>query len=259
MVETISLFKEPEYHKRNYAAFQHLTGRVGSGAPIPERRRAEKIEKWKGVIWQNVSPELIIDFLTEYETHAQARKANSKLLADFITRMNRVDELTQWTVAVIGGGVDRHHSVCGFPVPLMMRKASEGVTDRYSIGRLLSPRDEGIDCDESTWLAALAETQRIFHADPGRNEGREEPVIPGGVVLRRIKGFGINDIPAQRQKGLLLIYLLDPQQALSAAEYQDDALPVVAFGISFPGSRSGVTVEYKVNNVLWEQEYGAAE
>ena len=59
------------------------------------------------------------------------------------------------------------------------------------------------------------------------------------VVLRRIKGFGINDIPAQRQKGLLLIYLLDPQQALSAAEYQDDALPVVAFGISFPGSRSG--------------------
>lgn len=172
--------------------------------------------------------------------------------------MNRVDELTQWTVAVIGG-VDRHRVVCGFPVPLMMRKASEGVTDRYSIGRLLSPRDEGIDCDESTWLAALAETQRIFHADPGRNEGREEPVIPGGVVLRRIKGFGINDIPAQRQKGLLLIYLLDPQQALSAAEYQDDALPVVAFGISFPGSRSGVTVEYKVNNVLWEQEYGAAE
>ena len=74
-----------------------------------------------------------------------------------------------------------------------------------------------------------------------------------------IKGFGINDIPAQRQKGLLLIYLLDPQQALSAAEHQDDALPVVAFGISFPGSRSGVTVEYKVNNVLWEQEYGAAE
>ncbi|WP_317189673.1 Z1 domain-containing protein, partial [Escherichia coli] len=53
VVETISLFKEPEYHKRNYAAFQHLTGRVGSGAPIPERRRAEKIEKWKGVIWQN--------------------------------------------------------------------------------------------------------------------------------------------------------------------------------------------------------------
>jgi hypothetical protein len=114
VVETISLFKEPEYHKRNYAAFQHLTGRVGSGAPIPERRRAEKIEKWKGVIWQNVSPEPIIDFLTEYETHAQARKANSKLLADFITRMNRVDELTQWTVAVIGG---RRSSSCCLWLP----------------------------------------------------------------------------------------------------------------------------------------------
>ncbi|MEN1978512.1 hypothetical protein P4907_14240 [Escherichia coli] len=99
----------------------------------------------------------------------------------------------------------------------------------------------------------------FFMPIPDAMKGERSPSFPGGVVLRRIKGFGINDIPAQRQKGLLLIYLLDPQQALSAAEYQDDALPVVAFGISFPGSRSGVTVEYKVNNVLWEQEYGAAE
>ncbi len=172
--------------------------------------------------------------------------------------MNRVDELTQWTVAVIGGGVDRHHSVCGFPVPLMMRKASEGVTDRYSIGRLLSHAMKGLTAMNRPGLPRWPKRSVFFMPIPDAMKG-EEPVIPGGVVLRRIKGFGINDIPAQRQKGLLLIYLLDPQQALSAAEYQDDALPVVAFGISFPGSLSGVTVEYKVNNVLWEQEYGAAE
>jgi hypothetical protein len=33
----------------------------------------------------------------------------------------------------------------------------------------------------------------------------------------------------------------------------------MAFGISFPGSNSGTKVEYKVNNVLWDQEYGPAD
>ena len=29
--------------------------------------------------------------------------------------------------------------------------------------------------------------------------------------------------------------------------------------MSFPGSNRGEKVEYKVNNVLWEQEYGSAD
>jgi hypothetical protein len=51
--------------------------------------------------------------------------------------------------------------------------------------------------------------------------------------------------------------VLDPQKA--DAGFLSDTPPVVAFGVSFPGSNSGLKVEYKVNNVLWEQEYGAAE
>lgn len=259
VVETISLFKEPGYLKQNYDAFMQLANRVGRPTPIPEAQRGDKLEKWNGVIWYNVQAEKIIDFLQEYKTHPQARKVNSNLLADFIQRMNRVDELTDWTVAVIGGGVNEYQEIGGIDVPLMQRTASEGVTDRYSIGRLLSPRDEGIDCEEKTWLAALEETQRIFNADAGRNAKREIPIYPSGTVLRRIKGFGHNEIEPKLEKGLLLIYFLDPREESSSTKFQDERFPVVAFGISFPGSRSGVTVEYKVNNVLWEQEYGAAE
>jgi hypothetical protein len=259
VVETISLFKESEYLKQNYDAFMRLADRAGKPMPIPESHRGDKLEKWNGVIWNDVSAEKIADFLIDYKTHPVARKVNSNLLAGFIQRMNRVGELTDWTVAVIGGGVNKNQDVGGLPVPLMKRTAAEGVTDRYAIGRLLSPRDEGIDCDEQTWLAALKETQRIFKADAGRNAGREIPAYPSGTVLRRIKGFGHDNIAPQLKKGLLLIYFLDPRQESSTMKFEDDRFPVVAFGISFPGSHSGVTVEYKVNNVSWEQEYGAAE
>jgi hypothetical protein len=55
-----------------------------------------------------------------------------------------------------------------------------------------------------------------------------------------------------------MLYPLDPEHA----QLSDDTPPVIAFGISFPGSDAGRKVKYEVNNVLWEQweqEYGAAE
>jgi hypothetical protein len=54
-----------------------------------------------------------------------------------------------------------------------------------------------------------------------------------------------------------LLYVLDPKE--TGIEFPADVEGIVGLGISFPGSRSGVKVEYKVNNVLWEQEYGSSE
>jgi hypothetical protein len=33
----------------------------------------------------------------------------------------------------------------------------------------------------------------------------------------------------------------------------------MGFAVSFPSSDSGVVVEYKVDHLYWEQEYGASE
>ncbi|HCT9233327.1 TPA: hypothetical protein OUC02_004933 [Escherichia coli] len=56
---------------------------------------------------------------------------------------------------------------------------------------------------------------------------------------------------------MLLLYALDPAKA--KAEFPHDTPPVIAFGISFPDSKAGVKVEYKVNNVGWELEYGGSD
>ena len=71
-------------------------------------------------------------------------------------------------------------------------------------------------------------------------------------------GFRSRGIQPHKERGLLLLYVLDPQKA--EAGFSAEAPGVVAFGISFPAkSNAGTKVEYKVNNVLWEQEYGPAE
>ena len=76
-------------------------------------------------------------------------------------------------------------------------------------------------------------------------------------MIRRVRGFGSAGIPAHPERGLLLIYLLDPAKANIG--FPPDAPAIVAFGIAFPDSTSGQKVEYKVTNLLWEQEYGASD
>jgi hypothetical protein len=142
----------------------------------------------------------------------------------------------------------------------MLQRTREANTDeeyRYSIGRLMSPRDESIDLNERQWQAALEGTRRAWHADPARRRAREEPDNPSGPAIRHVLGFGAPGAEARPDRGFLALYLLDPNKA--GAGFAPETPPVVAFGIAFPGSNSGRKVTYKVNNVLWQQEYGSSE
>jgi hypothetical protein len=173
--------------------------------------------------------------------------------------MAKGGELTSWTVALIGGGIGEEKEIIDSVSINMLKRTRKGDhTDRYSIGRLLSPRDEAIDLDEPAWAAALRETRNAWKGDPGRLQKKdEEPDEPNGPAIRRIRGFGADDVDAHPERGVLLLYLLNPLEA--DADFPEGTPPIVAFGISFPGTNSGVKVEYKVNNVLWEQEYGPAD
>jgi len=151
-----------------------------------------------------------------------------------------------------------HHLSDAMPIRMLVRKSNRDAgAGGYSIGRLLSPRDESIDVDEATWTAALALTKAARRADPARFGTSNEPDAPSGGALREVRGLGADGVAANPRRGLLLLYLLDPAKKWTGLV--DGAPPVVAFGISFPGSNSGRKVEYKVNNVLWESEYGAAD
>ncbi len=252
ILETVALYRDQEPLQRNLAATQALLNALGS--PDKSSQLGER-----GFLWKAASYELVMEFLTRYQTHPAARKVNGGLLAEFIGSMAEIGELTSWTVALFRGEGKKTPITDDLEINMLNRARKGDHPDRYSIGRLLSPRDEAIDLDETAWLAALTETQHSFKPDPGRlHENQELPKIPSGPAIRKIRGFGAEGIAAHPERGLLLLYPLDPEHA----QLPDDTPPVIAFGISFPGSNAGRKVEYKVDNLLWEQwelEYGAAE
>jgi hypothetical protein len=179
----------------------------------------------------------------------------SPLIADFIEEMNKDQELTDWTVALIGKDQPgKEKSVGGASVKMLDRRRAAEHADRYSIKTLISPRDQAIDLTEAEWKAALELSQKTWRNDTDRNEGKEPPSEPRGPQIRHVLGNGVAEkgIPARQERGLLMLYLLDP--AGSDVPKLANADPVVAWAISFPSSTSERRVSnsrYIANSVLW--------
>ena len=260
VVETVAFHRDAQILDRNLQTLRSLVsvlGKPGESSPIVRLRQGGRHE-WEGVLWHEVPAAHVTAFLDRYRTHPDAYKTDARLLSEFISSMAATGELASWTVAILGGGGDRRTVELGAGVTVKMphRTHRTAEPDRFSIGRLLAPRDEAIDLGTTAWEAALELTRETWRADAGRAQ-TNEPDAPNGIATRRVRGFGAPGVPARADTGLLLLYVLDPLK--TEVEPPPEVEGVVALGISFPGSRSGVKVEYKVNNVLWEQEYGSAE
>ncbi|MDD4617241.1 MAG: Z1 domain-containing protein [Alphaproteobacteria bacterium] len=261
LLETIALYRDNTTLKKNYDFTRDFLQRLGTPLPIPKRYRNGGGQEWNGCLWENVDWQEVVSFLGVYRTHPDAYKVRGALISEFISSMASVGELTNWTVAVIGASGKKDAGlVPSFEIGMLKRKKKSIQENRYSIGRLMSPRDEGIDLDDESWNAALEKTIADWKPDPTRTNEPKEPTEPNGPAIREIKGHGYKGVQAHPEKGLLLLYPLDPLEA--EVGFDVSTPPVIAFGISFPGSNKSVKVEYKVNSVewtQWEKQYGASE
>lgn len=250
LVETVAFFRDKAVLDSNLAALRRLVSALGAGTP-----------KWQGFLWVDVSVEPVLEFLATYRTHPDAHKVDSRLLNEFIQSMSAAGELTSWTVALIGGGEGGDEMLSdGVHVQRLKRKYKGAIEpDRYSIGRLMSPRDEAIDLDEPAWKAALEITRQTWKGDTGRNQDKDPPDAPNGRSIRRVRGLGADGVPAHPERGVLCLYVLEPPDDDSGRPLVQSG--VAGFAMSFPSSRleASVKVEYKVNTVLWEQEYGGVD
>lgn len=264
LLETVSLHSAPKILDDNLHATEKLLFACRSH-PIehnPQRRRGASKQSWEGALWTDISGEVIADFLDAYKTHPAAHKVNTILLRDFVRSMVKTGELNSWAVAMIGGGSARSHTFKnGLKVPMMKRAANKKMTDRYAIGRLLSTRDEAIDLDEPAWQAAFALTRKAWNPDPARQKDGappKPPDEPSGKSFRFIRGKGSDGVVPAPERGLLLLYPLDPKESELPTLFERDD-PVMAIGVSFPTSDSGVRVEYAVDHLRWKEEYGQVD
>ena len=271
ILETVALHTSHEILLKNLNATTLLLRVCGSPRESQDitRIREGKVKKWNGHLWENVPGELIAEFFDNYVTHPAARKVNSPLIRDFIRAMAGIGQLTSWSVYLADGGDGGSYQFDGGPKigQMIKRKADISRNDRYTIGRPVSPPDESIDLDGPAWDAAMALTLKKWNPDPARikdSRKPDKPTAPSGRAIRYIRGmgdqaFGVNASP---ERGLLILYPLDPYKAEFAPGFGGWEKPIIAFGVSFPASTAGVKVKYAVDHLIqsqWAAEYGQVD
>jgi hypothetical protein len=261
LVQTVAMHREPTILRRNLDATNRLLIAMGEPAERgTSRAREGNPDEWKrSFLWNGVGANSITDFLTSYSTHPKASRANSAVLAEFINKMVATGELTSWTVALLGEGhaTKPYTFANGLEIVAMPSRTDTKVEGSYSIGVLTDPSDEAIDLDYPAWKKALDWTLSEWKPDPARNR-ITPPVRPSGKKIRDVRGLGKDDIKAAPERGVLLLYPLAPEVAGEPVSGSWSE-PIMAFAISFPSSNSNVKIAYKVDHLLWEQEYGPAD
>lgn len=269
--QTILFHRDKKIQAANLAAADALLTAMGAPAVTgPEYARDGSADKWKrSSLWKDVEAAKILSFLGSYATHPNATSAKGPVLADFLTKMIEIDQLKQWSVALLaeGDGVGEPHVFSsGVSVEKLAMRTPDAPKnpddpidpDKFAIGVLTDPSDEGIDLDDDAWRQALALTRAAWRPDPHR--GRvSPPTIPSGKGIRMTRA----KLGGSADRGLLLLYPLSPYtgkdklpEKLIVPEWTK---PIMAFAIAFPSSDSGIQVEYEVNILYWEQEYGSAD
>ncbi|MBZ9984100.1 MULTISPECIES: Z1 domain-containing protein [unclassified Mesorhizobium] len=239
----------------NFDATERFLSRLGAPIDLDQQAYKPEGQRWNGHLWRAAASLEVITFLRQYQTHSASFRIMSPLIADFIEEMNKDGELIRWTVALIGKEGDAIKTIAGHPITMLDRKRTVDHQDRYSIKVLISPRDQAIDLSEAQWKGALARSQETWRkGDAERNEGKEPPKEPRGPEIRRVLGDGYPEmgVPPRRDRGLLMLYLLDPEE--SGVDALKGAAPVVGWAISFPSSVSERRVSnsrYVGNSVLW--------
>lgn len=257
LLQTIVFPNRKDDITANFKATERFIGSLGPSKDLNHQHFVPDGQKWNGHLWRNVSALSVVSFLRDYRTHSASFRIMSPLIADFIEEMNKDRELTNWTVALIGkdsGLDDNARTVGGCSVNMLQRKRTTEHADRYSIKTLISPRDQAIDLTEAEWKAALELSQKTWRKDTDRNEGKEPPSEPRGPQIRHVLGEGVAEagVSSRRERGLLMLYLLDPDG--SGVDELKNADPIAAWAISFPSSSSERRVSnsrYIANSVLW--------
>ena len=259
IVETV-LF-DPRRHslEHNRTATVRFLGRLGKREQgwSQSRPDGDGLEKWnQSYVWQDVPGEEIAEFLAGVQVPEEAIKARGDLLSKFIQKQLMQNELTQWTVVLIGrsgGESERPDVLAGLPINLTQRKAKEregkrkGAREQYVIPRLVNPKDEAIDLDAAAYARALDLTKKSFRDNPGRR--KNEPEVPSGPFIRHVR---------PKERGVLILYPLDPRKEFTGGVLEADVSPI-GWAVSFPDSEKAAKISYRVNNIFWAQEYGGEE
>lgn len=266
--QTILFHRDAKVQEANLSATVNLITTLGMPAVFGPRFKRDGItDAWaRARLWKDVDASKVLAFLGAYMTHPNALSAKAPVLADFIGKMNEIGQLSLWSVALLGGGggegdaPDFTSEIAVETFPMRTpddHELDEGKRDpaKFAIGVLTDPSDEGIDLDDDAWRVALQITQGAWKPDHARGR-KDMPSVPSGKGIRIAR----SQLGGEADRGLLLLYPLAPLAGKVKSQIVPEwNKPIMAFAIAFPASDSAISVEYEVNVLYWNQEYGPTE
>lgn len=243
--ETTIFYRDPVTIGKNLDAVKSLIENIGI-----DKRKTKK----SCFLWEDVKSNEITDFLGRYQTHPDARRANTKFLSDYISLQVNQSELVSWTVVLASiqknttqksrDGTktitnDVGEFFWGLDVGSIYRDDVEELDskNRYTIKRLVDPSHEYLDLTEQQIAAALEITINLWQVSTRKNKSTEPPSAPGGKGTREVR---------DKRNGLLILYpLSDIERSTSTSASK----PIMGIAVSFPDSDTAKEITYVVNNV----------
>ena len=194
-------------------------------------------------------------FLRSYGTHEDALKVIPKTLCTYVeSRLSaEPSELSDWSILLVSNtqapALNRT-TLSGLTVGLIERSQypddsaehKSGKRRRYSIRRLISPKDEWADLTPDECRRAVAQAKRIWRDGNGPTRRLAEP--DRRTDRYRCEAGSAGD--TWSSTGV---------SADHAGEFESQR-PTIGFALSFPASAEAKPVEYTVTNIYWQLEFG---
>lgn len=213
--QTYQLIKNHDVIRANFKAFEGLVQRMEK----PSLRRTKKGNKVNGIIWYNVSPGLITDFISVF--NSDLPDIQPEVLTNYIKKQNKKNNLKDWTVAVIlNSESDNEYKfncnvdsiIGGLPKRSSVPPKSK---DYFTLPKnnILDRADRRLDLN-------------IENENPKEKEIKEERARAG--------------------KSLLVIYPLDWRKDKDLIE----GVPLIGWGIVFPEIENEEKVEFAARPMI---------
>ena len=190
------------------------------------------------ILYRDVSPEYIIQFLEGFHLNTENMRFEKDLGIRYITNLNQCGELTKWSVCLMSSksGKEEYQLPSGERIYLIVR----------------SPLDEPQEGKGYITLRSLVPSvnELIDMADILKPKSNSYSEYRRKMVEARITDTNIRREQRPKERGLLLIYPLDPSRALPEARLSgSEVFPIYAVSLVFPSSENDLGFRNYVENI----------
>jgi hypothetical protein len=224
--ETVAFDIDDPFPKQNFEVFEDFIRSLGK---VHSRGKNNTCD------WRNVGASIVIDLFKSVTTSRESWKANSTAICQYVENRVAVGKLTNWSVRLVSSSRSKAppKEIGGHKIGLLTRESKIETETKYSIGRLVDPKDEWMDLNPEQVVEALEETRRCWIGKGGKGK---EPNAPSGVWVRRQRA---------ETDGLLLIYPI---------YVEGIEQPLMGFAVSFPYDENAPLIDYAETSVQGLEE-----